>query len=102
MSNWLHMYDSFAQMVDLASNPNRFAHRDFSGCDVLPSGPNPADCAVPVPCSIECFISWYLESRGVKFTIDWEWDQGLMRMEFIPFDKDLKTIVNEADAAKAA
>lgn len=79
MGHWLRMYDQFAQMVHLAVNPDRPAFRDFSGCEVLPSGPLVNDCVEPAPCSIECLVAWYLESQGIKYRVEWEWEQNLLR-----------------------
>jgi hypothetical protein len=79
MGYWLYMYESFAEMVDLAANPDRPANRSFAGCEELPSGPLEADCPRPAPCSIECLVAWYLNARDIKFNIEWSWDQGLLR-----------------------
>ncbi|KAM4057790.1 hypothetical protein HRG_009410 [Hirsutella rhossiliensis] len=79
MGHWLSMYQGFAEMVGLASNPSRPAYRDFSGCEALPTGPNPGDCADPAPCSIECLVAWYLESRGISFGVEWGWNEDLVR-----------------------
>jgi hypothetical protein len=79
MGHWLSMYRDFAQVVDLAANPTRPAFRDFSGCEDLPTGPRPEDCPRPAPCSIECIVAWYLESVGVRFSVEWGWDQNLLR-----------------------
>lgn len=83
MQQWLYMYDRFAQMVDLASNPDRPALRDFSGCEDMPSGPLASDCPRPAPCSIECLVAWYLDARGVDFRIEWGWEQNPLRWKDI-------------------
>ncbi len=79
MDHWLSMHRDFALLVDLAANPERPALRDFSGCEDLPSGPAPSDCPRPAPCSIECLVAWYLDSRGLSFAVEWGWEQGLLR-----------------------
>ncbi|KAF9879432.1 hypothetical protein CkaCkLH20_02975 [Colletotrichum karsti] len=83
MQHWLYMHDRFAQMVDLASNPDRPALRDFSGCEDMPSGPLASDCPRPAPCSIECLVAWYLDARGVDFRIEWGWEQNPLRWKDI-------------------
>ncbi|KAH0427351.1 hypothetical protein CcaCcLH18_09734 [Colletotrichum camelliae] len=83
MQQWLYMYDRFAQMVDLASSPDRPALRDFSGCEDMPSGPLASDCPRPAPCSIECLVAWYLDARGVDFRIEWGWEQNPLRWKDI-------------------
>ncbi|KAK2064742.1 hypothetical protein LY76DRAFT_500975 [Colletotrichum caudatum] len=79
MSHWLHMYERFHQMVDLAGRPSGAALRDFSGCEDMPLGPLASDCPRPAPCSIECQVAWYLDARGVDFRIEWGWDHNLSR-----------------------
>ncbi|TIC96198.1 hypothetical protein CH35J_008637 [Colletotrichum higginsianum] len=79
MGHWLYMYDRFKQMVDLAADASRPALRDFSGCEVMPSGPLASDCKKPAPCSIECLVGWFLDARGVDFHIEWGWQQSLWR-----------------------
>ncbi|KXH46350.1 hypothetical protein CSIM01_11742 [Colletotrichum simmondsii] len=83
MGHWLYMYDRFQQMVDLAATPSRPALRDFSGCEVMPSGPLASDCPTPAPCSIECLVAWFLEARGVDFHIEWGWEQNPLRWKDI-------------------
>ncbi|KAF6818310.1 hypothetical protein CSOJ01_01951 [Colletotrichum sojae] len=83
MQHWLNMYDRFAQMVDLAANPDRPAMRDFSGCEDLPTGPLASDCPRPAPCSIECLVAWYLDARGLDFRVEWGWEQNVLRWKDI-------------------
>lgn len=83
MGHWLYMYDRFQQMVDLAATPSRPALRDFSGCEVMPSGPLASDCPTPAPCSIECLVAWFLEARSVDFHIEWGWEQNPLRWKDI-------------------
>ena len=80
MAHYLNMYEDFPEIVSLAANSDRPAYRDFSGCEVVPSGPRPEDCPKPTPCSIECIVAWYLESKGVEFEIEWGWNQIIKRV----------------------
>ena len=79
MSHWLSMYRDFTQMIDLAANPSRGAYRDVSGCEDIPKGPTPAECGRSAPCSIECLVAWYIESKGLSFIVEWGWAQNLHR-----------------------
>lgn len=79
MQHWLDMFASFPQMVDLAGNTSRPALRDFAGCEILPWGPTTPQCNAPAGCSIECLVAWYLSARGIKFRVEWEWGQNILR-----------------------
>lgn len=65
----LHASPSLSDFVRLAG-PNGTAHRDFSGCEVLPSGPRAEDCPRPVPCAVECLVAWHLDSVGVGVEVE--------------------------------
>lgn len=73
MAHWLSMYRGFEETVTMAAERSRPAHRDFSGCEVLPTGPEPA------PCSIECLVAWYRDSRGISIGVERRWNQNLVR-----------------------
>lgn len=95
MLHWLHMHERFTQMVDLASNPDRPAMRDFSGCEAMPNGPLASDCPSPAPCSIECLVSWYLDARGVDFRIEWGWEHFPFRWKDIgPVGADVERMTD--------
>lgn len=70
MTHYLNLHASpLPDLISLAG-PNGNAHRDFSGCEVLPSGPAAEDCPRPVPCAVECLVAWRLSSVGVGVEVE--------------------------------
>ncbi|SPO00069.1 uncharacterized protein DNG_02921 [Cephalotrichum gorgonifer] len=75
MSHYLNLHATLPSVLPLALGAHGTAHRDFSGCGVVPMGPRLEDCPSPVPCAVECLVAWYLDSVGVDLEVDW-WETG--------------------------
>ena len=69
MSHYLNLHSSLPELISLAGSDGA-AQRDFSGCEVLPSGPRAEDCPRPVPCAVECLAAWQLDSVGVGVEVE--------------------------------
>jgi hypothetical protein len=72
MHFFLTLYRDFSDIVAMAVPANKAARESWL-CLEVPKGPERRDCITSEFCTIECALSWFLQSWDVEITVDWEW-----------------------------
>jgi hypothetical protein len=78
MRFFLNMYQDLRSVVAMSVPADKSSQGQWLCLDV-PTGPGQEGCKKVEFCTMECFLSWYLQAWDVKISIDWGWNLRIKR-----------------------